>query len=144
MNGVVAAAGASSRSLDVRVACDEDGDAWPTRRSDNGNRFRADQQLLRYRLSCSLVLSIQPHPVLTAPTISSPLPPPSPARSTGVFVIVARFVSPFRPSIFPPGLRPVVLLCFFSRRSLSISLSLVSQTLAKPHLGDGLSCCTSS
>lgn len=141
MNGVVAAAGASSRSLDVRVACDEDGDAWPTRRSDNGNRFRADQQLLRYRLSCSLVLSIHP-------TLSLQLPP-----SRRLFLLLlllalhrglrhrSSFCVSFSPFYLPSGTTsgrtPLLLLP-------SLSLSLVSQTLAKPHLGNGLSCCTSS
>lgn len=105
MNGVVAAAGASSRSLDVRVACDEDGGAWPTRRAIMGTGFEPTSSF--FVIDCLAPWSFQSAP---------PCPFSSHRRRVlllalaVISVIVPRFVSPFRPSIFPPGLRPVVLL----------------------------------
>lgn len=132
MNGVVAAAGASSRSLDVRVACDEDGVAWPTRRAIMGTGSEPTSSF--FVIDCLAPWSFQSAP----PCLPFQLPPPSwrifllsPAGCSPSSFCVS--FSPFHlPSGTTSGRTPPRF--FFSRRSL------VSQTLAKPHLGDGLSC----
>lgn len=140
MNGVVAAAGASSRSLDVRVACNEDGDTWPTRRAIMGTG--SEQTSSFFVIDCLASWSFQSAPL--CPCSSHHLVVPSSSFSLlhrEVFVIVARFVS-FSPFYLSSGTTSgrTPPPRFFSRRSLS----LVSQTLAKPHLGNGLSCRTPS
>lgn len=113
--------------------------AWPTRSGDNGkNRFQADRQLLRYRLSCSLALPL-------ASLYLSPFCPPL-IPLPRVFVIGPRFVSPFRPSTLlsaettsgRPASPPLPRLV--SSRTFSLLRTPVSQTLAKPRRRQRLSC----
>lgn len=114
--------------------------AWPTRSGDNGkNRFQADRQLLRYRLSCSLVL-----PVSLPPT-RPPAPPERflcPESSSSSLVLCLLFALPLsslltaettsgRPASLPTSALP---------RPFSLLRTPVSQTLAKPCRRQRLSC----
>lgn len=106
--------------------------AWPTRSGDNGkNRFQADRQLLRYRLSCSLV----------PPSLS--LLPPCYATDSTALGLRHRlsFCVSFSPFHSPPRretTRPVVPLPL--SRLFSLLRTPVSQTLAKPRRRQRLSC----
>lgn len=127
-----AAAGASGRSLDVRVASDEDGESRGRRGAAimgrTGSRPTGSFFVIDYLGPSSSLSLLNATPLI-------PLP--------WVFVIVPRFVSPFRHSTllsagttsgrprFPP---PV------SSRLFSLLRAPVSQTLAKPRRRQRLSC----
>lgn len=108
--------------------------AWPTRSGDNGkNRFQADRQLLRYRLSCSL-LPLSSHSISSLPATDSSAP--SLRHRPSFCVSFSPFHSPLRRDYVRPSRFPSLV----SSRPFSLLRTPVSQTLAKPRRRQRLSC----
>lgn len=129
-----AAAGASGRSLDVRVASNEDGESRGRRGAImGGTGFRPTGSF--FVIDYLAPWSIQPP--------SSPLPSARPAAdsscpgsSSSSLVLCLLFALPLSS---PPRLRPVVPL-LLSSRLFSLLRTPVSRTLAKPRRRQRLSC----